>query len=271
VRPCLSLEVTDLAGMTLSSRDVHAMRTIVEACGSDAAAPGLPGPALNAFRALIRCDTVDVSGADWWVLGHYLEQTSSDEDEQTRTRSAERFDGCNNMFWRCFWSLPCSRPERTGVYGTAMKISDVMSLRQLRSDRFFAPNLIESGFQREMLAAWPDGAGRSVHLILRRAPGPDFSERDRFLVSLLRPHLAAAYWTSTSGTSNAKLTARQQEILQLVARGMSNGEIARTLTLSAATVRTHLNNIYARLEVTSRTAAVSRVYGATLPAGAIGP
>ncbi len=49
-------------------------------------------------------------------------------------------------------------------------------------------------------------------------------------------------------------------LLRLVAAGHTNTQIARRLGISAATVRTHLENIYERLQVSSRTAAVTRAF-----------
>jgi DNA-binding NarL/FixJ family response regulator len=59
---------------------------------------------------------------------------------------------------------------------------------------------------------------------------------------------------------------RQRELLNLVAAGHTNTQIARRLGLSQATVRTHLEHIYGRLDVSSRTAAVTRAF----PARAVG-
>lgn len=53
------------------------------------------------------------------------------------------------------------------------------------------------------------------------------------------------------------LQSRELEILKLVAKGMSNQIIASELCLSTHTVRTHLGNIFRKLEVKSRTEAVS--------------
>ncbi len=53
----------------------------------------------------------------------------------------------------------------------------------------------------------------------------------------------------------ASLSAREIEVLTLVARGNSNKEIARTLHLSEATVKSHLIRIFGKLGVTDRTAA----------------
>jgi DNA-binding CsgD family transcriptional regulator len=52
------------------------------------------------------------------------------------------------------------------------------------------------------------------------------------------------------------LTAREREVLDLVAEGKRNSEIAQDLWLSPSTVRKHLENIYGKLGVTTRTAAV---------------
>jgi LuxR family maltose regulon positive regulatory protein len=54
------------------------------------------------------------------------------------------------------------------------------------------------------------------------------------------------------------LTPRELEVLQLIAAGQSNREIARALVVSVGTVKKHLNNIFGKLTVASRTQAVAR-------------
>jgi LuxR family maltose regulon positive regulatory protein len=54
------------------------------------------------------------------------------------------------------------------------------------------------------------------------------------------------------------LTARELEVLGLLAEGASNDEIARRLIVSLGTVKKHLSNIFGKLEVESRTQAVAR-------------
>jgi DNA-binding NarL/FixJ family response regulator len=106
--------------------------------------------------------------------------------------------------------------------------------------------------------AWP---GRYVALCLSRGPGPDFSERDRALLTLLRPHLGQAYLDAERRRHPVpRLTPRQNDLLRLLAAGHTNTQIARRLGISEATVRTHLEHIYARLGVSSRTAAVTRAF-----------
>jgi DNA-binding NarL/FixJ family response regulator len=108
---------------------------------------------------------------------------------------------------------------------------------------------------------WSAGRGRTVRLLFLRGPGPDFSERDRALLTLLRPHLHQAYLDAGRRRHPVpQLTLRQWELLRLVATGHTNAQIARRLGVSEGTVRIHLQNIYARLHVSSRTAAVTRAF-----------
>jgi len=57
------------------------------------------------------------------------------------------------------------------------------------------------------------------------------------------------------------LTAREREVLAWVARGKTNNEIAQLLWLAPSTVRKHLENVYAKLGVGTRTAAVASFLG----------
>jgi DNA-binding NarL/FixJ family response regulator len=105
-----------------------------------------------------------------------------------------------------------------------------------------------------------------VRLVLSRGPGPDFSDRDRALLTLLRPHLHQAYLDAERRRQGTpELTRRQWELLRLVAAGHTNGQIARRLSVSEGTVRIHLQNNYGRLQVSSRTAAVTRAFPTGLP------
>ncbi|MGI9062607.1 MAG: response regulator [Pseudonocardiaceae bacterium] len=55
-----------------------------------------------------------------------------------------------------------------------------------------------------------------------------------------------------------ELTDREREVLDLVARGLTNSEIARRLVLSGKTVRNHVSNVFAKLRVASRAEAVAQ-------------
>ncbi len=75
----------------------------------------------------------------------------------------------------------------------------------------------------------------------------------RVLASLTAP-------TRTTGL--AGLTEREEEVLRLLAQGLTNAAIAERLYLSDKTVRNHVSNIFAKLNVSDRAAAVARARGA---------
>ena len=54
------------------------------------------------------------------------------------------------------------------------------------------------------------------------------------------------------------LTAREMEVLQLMAQGLANKQIALALSISEHTVKFHLSSLYAKLGISSRTEAVKR-------------
>jgi len=70
-----------------------------------------------------------------------------------------------------------------------------------------------------------------------------------------RPSAAARDERLRVAAEDCPLTTREVEILQLVAAGSTNGEIARRLWVTEQTVKFHLSNIYRKLEVANRTQA----------------
>jgi DNA-binding NarL/FixJ family response regulator len=77
-----------------------------------------------------------------------------------------------------------------------------------------------------------------------------------------RPMLSA----STTSLDAAGLTARELEVLGLIARGLSNDEIAEKLVLSQATVKTHVGRIFAKIGARDRAQAVVVAYQSGLVA-----
>lgn len=78
------------------------------------------------------------------------------------------------------------------------------------------------------------------------------------LVRRMREDASGAGGSGAAGRAPAALSARELEVLRLVAAGQSNPEIARSLVIGEATVKTHLTHVFEKLDVGDRTRAVTR-------------
>ncbi len=65
-----------------------------------------------------------------------------------------------------------------------------------------------------------------------------------------------------------QLTKRERELLEGLAKGLTNRELAKALTISDNTVKFHLSNLFEKLGVSNRTKAIAFYYAARLAAGA---
>lgn len=114
--------------------------------------------------------------------------------------------------------------------------------------------------------------GEGVRLVLVRDSGT-FSERDRALLRMVTPALQRLLCGPTVPLLPATLTLSERRVLQLLATGLSNADIAAYLHVAPSTVRKHLEHAFPKLGVTNRLAA-ARVFESTLgpvPGTATGP
>jgi DNA-binding NarL/FixJ family response regulator len=72
---------------------------------------------------------------------------------------------------------------------------------------------------------------------------------------------------SEDGNLGAQLTARELDVLRLMADGMTNADIARTLFVSQGTVKFHVKNILRKMQASNRSDASSRYLRLTLRSG----
>lgn len=154
-----------------------------------------------------------------------------------------------------------------------VKISDFLSQRQLHCTGLYAEFFRCVSVEHQIAIRLPGADTQVIGVALSRAR-TDFTEADRELLGLLRLPLMAALLraqarhgaqralTARTPGELAELTDREVQILQLVALGRTNAAIARSLDVSSRTVAKHLEHIYRKLGVSSRTAAVSSTAGA---------
>ena len=95
-------------------------------------------------------------------------------------------------------------------------------------------------------------------------------QRNGCSISLVRPRRAPSGTASGRPALPGGLTEREADVLRLVATGLTNRDIAAKLFLSDKTVARHLANIYAKLDLSSRTAAAAYAFqhGLVAPAEA---
>jgi len=98
-------------------------------------------------------------------------------------------------------------------------------------------------------AAWEAGRAMTIEQAIAEAlePTPEVPASAPALPAMPTPTVAAAY--------PAGLTAREVAVLRLVARGLTDAQVAEQLVISTHTVHAHLRAIYGKLDVTSRAAA----------------
>jgi DNA-binding NarL/FixJ family response regulator len=80
------------------------------------------------------------------------------------------------------------------------------------------------------------------------------------LVELVTSGTPAPAATSVAVPPGGPLTERETEVLRLMADGMANRDIAARLFVTEATVKTHVNNVFGKLDVNDRAAAVAWAY-----------
>jgi len=245
----------------LSERDYDAVLGIVAAAVDGTRDEPLPGDVLTAIQSLF--PSADVlayfDGAPWdrarrrvWVVGDHPAWTASQRELHDHVR-----------FQNPLLPTPAT-------VGGAWRMTDRVPLRAFRRTDLYnllsRPHRIE--YSMDYWMATNDGVVRGLSLDASRR---DFSDRDRDVLGILGRHL-----TRILGRLDPRLpvqgarfglTPREAEILAWAAKGHTNAQIADHLSLSAHTVRKHLENAFGRLGVHTRAAAVAAAYEADLMDG----
>ena len=240
-----------MAGSDLSDCDVQAMLRVLRRYDSPAADEVLPDELAQDLLDLIPCDELSIVGQDSVRRSTFAAQGLGELTTDN--------EGPDVPFWVHYEeSLACSYPCQSGDIVSVTMISDFYSERQWRAMDYGSAG--DPHVDREMMVCLPVGPAhtRTLRLLFFREAGRDFSDRDRAVLTLLRPHLHAAYLAARQSRAGlTPLTTRQREIMQYVAAGYTNYQIARRLHLSEGTVRKHLENAFTRLQATNRAGAIA--------------
>lgn len=137
-------------------------------------------------------------------------------------------------------------------------IDGVEAIRRIRADRAEQPVLVFTTYDTDADVVRALDAGAIGYLLKDSAPQDIFGAIRGAVAgrSVLSPPVASRVLDRMRRPDQA-LTAREAELLSLLAEGLTNKELGKRLFISEATVKTHLAHIYAKLGVDSRAAAVS--------------
>jgi DNA-binding CsgD family transcriptional regulator len=232
----------------LSTQELRRLHDVLDPTVEPEAGDLIGQQVLEVIADLMRSDVVSLQ-----VMNHrqhklLLQRTAPAPDDSD--------GGLRALFWSGFAGSGCSYPQRTG------------DMHILWSG-YSPPSTPEAGaimrefgdampWQDEVVVPLESHDADDHRLLLFRNEGPKYSERDILVLSLVRAAVAQRHARQVYRSSaRSSLTARQVEILRLVADGSTNRQIARALTISEGTTRTHLANIYTKLGASNRTQALA--------------
>jgi DNA-binding CsgD family transcriptional regulator len=187
----------------------------------------------------------------------------SDQPGAISAREIEVFDRYFHVH-----PLVCAHSHNSGA--TTMRIADCVPAGDFRESPLY--NEYYRAIRINHVTAVPVHVDHRflVSFVLNRASAA-FTDHERDLLELVRPHLANLYRLGVAAdrvrevptdvkfnVAAVPLTAREREVLDWVAAGKTNRDIAAILGASPRTVEKHLERIYEKLGVETRTAAAMR-------------
>ncbi len=145
-------------------------------------------------------------------------------------------------------------------------VDGVQATRELRRRQDSPPVLALTTFDDEEVLAGMLRAG-AAGFVLKGVPAEDLqravravAEGGAWLDPAVTARVLAIYRSAAPAAASAPgldaLTSREREVLALIGRGKTNGEIAAGLFVSEGTVKTHINHMFTKLALRDRAAAV---------------
>jgi DNA-binding CsgD family transcriptional regulator len=239
---------------------------LLEAVSNQGTTP-FPAHVLAGLRRVVRCETVSYRE---WCPQELLELSlTADEPEAIM------------QVWPSYRHVRHDDPLPGGArngsplpdrewLGQAMTISDFVSDRQFRRGGVYAEMCKPFGVRAVMKVYLPTGGATGAQLVFDTTRSR-FTDSDRLALQRLIPYLiqlrrnaharksylALLDSTAAARTTLQRLTSRERVVLARAAAGETNATIAQALFISPGTVRKHLEHIYDKLEVRTRTEAAA--------------
>jgi len=176
-------------------------------------------------------------------------------------------------------AVAAHRPDVVVMDLRMRNVDGIAATRLLRNDPDAPPVLVLTTFDDDELLSGALRAG-AAGFLLKDSPAEDLVRAVRAVGSgrsMLDPavtaRVLAAYRSTPSSTNDvvaiAELTSREIDVLRLMARGLTNNEIAGELVISEVTVKSHIGRIFTKLDLRDRAAAIIYAFdhGLAAPGG----
>jgi DNA-binding CsgD family transcriptional regulator len=173
-------------------------------------------------------------------------------------------------FDRHFHAHPLVRHHGRNPRAVTRRIADLASASAFRRSALYADYYRAIGIDQVIAVPLHVDRRYLVSFVMNRWRTP-FTDAERDLLELLRPHLADVYRLAAAldaargapppWQAPVRLTPRESEVLRWVAAGKTNRDVADIVGARPRTVEKHLERIYAKLGVETRTAAAMRARG----------
>jgi DNA-binding CsgD family transcriptional regulator len=239
---------------------------LLEAAADEGTTP-FPADVLAGLRKVVRCEAVGYW--EWSAQELLAFSLAADDPAQVlpvwhvypQVRQDDPLPG---------WAPRGTPLPHQEWFGRTLAISDFVSDREFRRRGLYAEVCQPLGVRAVMKVYLPTGAATGSSLVFDTTR-TRFAETDRLTLQRLVPHLAQlrrnalarrTYPALIDATAAARmrllrLSPRERVVLARAAAGETNTAIARALFISPGTVRKHLEHIYDKLEVRTRTEAAA--------------
>ena len=245
--------------------DMRALRSMIADAHDDEPGPVLPWSLLDGLTRVIAGVDVSICELDL-IREQRVVQQGIDEDDQRSVELGDPPPAERRPFWDHYASFWAGDPPSRA--GQVRCWTDRYPGRLLAQQPLYREAFQPYGMKYFMMIGLPAPAGQERNLLFWRTSGSDYVDDDKDLLALLRPHFAEIHANAVRRRRGV-LTPREWEVLELVAQGHRNVEIANLLFTSVGTVRKHLEHIYDKSGVRTRGAAVAQLL--LEPAASSGP
>jgi DNA-binding CsgD family transcriptional regulator len=242
----------------LSERDLRDLTAVVEDGRRDHPGPAMPWVVLDQLLKLVPCDDVGFTEYDLRKKQPITVQNADECGERCIEQDFPAGPPYPDYWLHRQQFLPNRYVDTSGDVASVLRWSDFYTASQLRSAPFYAEFLRPMAHRHGLYVPLPAGPGMLRRLIFTRKSEPDFDDNELLVLGLLRPHLHEVYIDAERRRHGIpRLSRREREVLQLAAQGYSNADIGGMLFISLGTVRKHMEHIFDRTGVRTRSAAAA--------------